>query len=435
MSHIAALSEFSLSITKASFDQTTGEKRIRFVGSDTDEDVFGEKMSTQLFDDFVARINSDEPLDAELKSLLKERGWSGGMPYVSISHLKSGADGKNIPADVVATYRDGTRLKGKAVMRATPLGDAVFDAIVADRNGVSPWKDKIRISIGFIDYAHAHGDFVFERKSIYDVCPMCAEPGIEKVYLKGKLVHFALTRCPANVRTTLEVEKMADDITTRDADVLSIVGEELVKELETKSTLITDVPAMVIRTDDTETIATAVSVGVEGTVTSDLPAVAVRASSKPDEEDEEEPKPNKKKVLPEEKTELDAAYAELTALLSTANSLEEVQVGFNKFGETLRQAFMSKATSKGGNDAVLKALSALSDELRSITADLSDLRAEVAVLRDERLTPAQPIEKSVASIPAPTQIRLTPSMIERGTTAPKQRAYSIAELAQMTTQM
>lgn len=425
----SVLAEFQLAITKASFDQTTGEKRIRFVGSDTDEDVFGEKMSVQLFDDFIERIEDNEPLGEELQILLRERGWDGGMPYMSISHLKSGTDGKNIPADVVAVYRDGNRLKGKAVMRPTPLGDATYDSIRADRDGTSQWKDKIRISIGFIDYSHAHGGFVFERKSIYDVCPMCNggnEAG--KVYLKGKLVHFALTRRPANERTNLEVEKMAEEITTRAEDAASIVGEDLAKELEMKSTLVEDTPAMVIKSDDEEKpVETAQE---EKTEVAEVIAEKAAMSEDAEKEDEEEKSKGKKT---EEKTELDLAYEELKSSVASAKTLEEVQGAFNKLGEVVQKSFVKPEPS--ADVELLKVLSNLTTELRMITADLSELRTEVAVLKAENKPVQRVAEKSVTNVPSPAQIRLTPDMVERGTTTGKQKVYSISELARLTTQM
>jgi hypothetical protein len=90
--------ELSMAVTKASFDKDSGEKRIRMAASDTGEDFFGERMSTELFHNFVRRMN--EPLPEAWRSVIEELSWSGGMPYASISHYKSGANESNLAADI-----------------------------------------------------------------------------------------------------------------------------------------------------------------------------------------------------------------------------------------------------------------------------------------------------------------------------------------------
>ena len=53
----AELSEFSLRITKASFDNDTGEMRWEATASDTDADRYNDNMSMELFDDFLDIIS------------------------------------------------------------------------------------------------------------------------------------------------------------------------------------------------------------------------------------------------------------------------------------------------------------------------------------------------------------------------------------------
>jgi len=53
-----------------------------------------------------------------------------------------------------------------------------------------------------------------------------------KIYKKGLLVHYALTRVPANERTELEVEKMAETSITRQMDAESIIGKEEAEKIE-----------------------------------------------------------------------------------------------------------------------------------------------------------------------------------------------------------
>lgn len=220
--------EFQLRIDKASYDKASGEYRWSAVASDTELDVYDESMSHELFRDFIARIEKGEQPPMEFRS----DAWQGGMPYVSVSHYLD-LNGIGIAGDVSSIYIDGKYLKAKGTFRDTDLGRACFRAICKDldKNSVDP-RNKVRVSIAFLDYAHSHGDVRFERKNLVDDrCPMC-ERGIgNKTYLKGVLIHLALTRIPANRRTdiTPEVNK---SMATKHEDAASIVGTELADELE-----------------------------------------------------------------------------------------------------------------------------------------------------------------------------------------------------------
>jgi hypothetical protein len=240
--------EFSMSVSKVAFDKATQERHITLVASDTDPDLADEKMSKHLFQDFVNRIEQEIPIPEEFRSAICEENWCGGQPYLSISHYKS-AGGKNVPGEIRVSYVDGNRFKSKAVLHDTVLGKAVFKSLNDDLMGKSEFDDRVRVSIGFLDLAHKHGDFLFERKSLTDVCPKCAEGEGNKEYWEGVLVHEAFTRKPMNPRTDVEVQKMA--IMTKKDDAESIVGEEVLKELDLESkSQVADEELIIIKSDD-----------------------------------------------------------------------------------------------------------------------------------------------------------------------------------------
>jgi hypothetical protein len=226
-----------MTVTKASFDKESGERRIRMVASDTSEDYFEERMSVQLFNSFIMHI--EEPVPDMWRPVIEEKGWNGGMPYTSISHYPSGTNGANIPADIKSIYVDGDRLKSIAVARNNGFGNRLWESLKADIDGTSEYDEKVRVSIGFIDLQHSHGDKVFTRDTLETRCAMCENGVGNKVYLDGILVHLAYTRVPANPNTSAEVMKMAE-INTRKEDAQSIVGE-LAEELEVNKSMVSDV--------------------------------------------------------------------------------------------------------------------------------------------------------------------------------------------------
>lgn len=237
--HKSDITEFSMRIERASYDKATNERRWRAVASDTDEDKRKDSMSLQLFNDFISRIDTGELVPEQYQSDF----WKGGMPYVSVSHY-SDLNGDGVPGVIDAVYIDGTYLKAKGRFNDNPLGRKCFEAICADLYNKENGQDKkVRVSIGFLDWSHQHksNGFVFNRKGESDICPECLKDLLSgedegKVFLSGQLVHLALTRVPANERTSVEVDKaMADEIRTRKDDATSIVGEELATELEEKT--------------------------------------------------------------------------------------------------------------------------------------------------------------------------------------------------------
>jgi hypothetical protein len=248
-------SEFSMRIDRASYDKATGERRVRIVASDTDEDNRKDSMSLELFNDFIDRIKKNEPVPEEFQSEF----WKSGEPYISVSHYPD-ANGKAVPGIIDATYIDGNYLKSKGKFNDSSLGRRCFEAVCSDLYGeTKDREDKIRISIAFLDYMHKHksNGFVFDRKTAKTTyCPECimemlTGEGKGKTFLRGQLIHEALTRVPVNTRTSMEVDKsMADKILTRKDDAKSIVGDELADELEEQAELIGKSDALVIRSEE-----------------------------------------------------------------------------------------------------------------------------------------------------------------------------------------
>lgn len=226
------LQNFDMYITKSSFSD--GLMKWSAINSDTESDLYGEKMTIQLYHKMLSYIENKVPPPDEFKSMVCSDYWCGGMPYVSLAHY-SDMNGKAALGEPLVIYVDGNRLKAKGLMFDTPLGRAAWKGIKEDEK-LPKDEDKIRISIAFLDLAHKHGDNgkVFERKSITSICPECLKGVGSKIYLDGYLVHLALTRKPVNPRTSMEEDIMAKkSITTRKEDAISIVGDStLVEEIE-----------------------------------------------------------------------------------------------------------------------------------------------------------------------------------------------------------
>lgn len=230
-----ALQEFSMYITKSGTDGKV--MRWSAVNSDTDPDTYTERMSYELYKDFESNIENNVPVPEQFKSITS-RFWKGGMPYLSVSHYPD-LDGQAVPGEPSIIFIDGdskkARLKAKGILYDTPLGNSVYRSLQEDKNR-NP-EDRIRISIGFLDLAHRHGDNpLWVRKGLYDVCPECLDGVGNKVYVKGYLVHLALTRVPVNKRTEMVLEEKSEMTKkiTRKQDAASIVGASLADEIDAK---------------------------------------------------------------------------------------------------------------------------------------------------------------------------------------------------------
>ena len=221
----------SMHITKASLDR--GVMKWAATNSDTSPDLYDERMSLELYKDFIAHIENEEELPEEFKDAACSDYWCGGMPYLSISHYPD-LNGKAVPGEPLELFVDGQKLKAKGVLFDSPLGHSVWRSLKEDKHK-NP-EEKIRISIGFLDLAHKHGDSgkVWVRESLRSICPECLHGIKNKVYVKGYLVHLALTRVPVNRRTEMVLEEKADMAKkTRKEDAESIVPPDLVEEIET----------------------------------------------------------------------------------------------------------------------------------------------------------------------------------------------------------
>ncbi len=229
------LSHFDMYITRANTDEK-GVMRWQAVNSDTDYDSYQERMSLELYQDFVAHIKEGGLPDTYRSAACSEY-WCGGMPYVSVSHYPD-LNGSAVPGEVLEIYVDGNtegaKLKAKGYLFDSPLGHSVYRSLKEDKFK-SP-DEKIRISIGFLDLAHKHGDGkMWVREGLYDICPDCLEGVGDKVYCKGYLVHLALTRVPVNKRTEMVLEEKAMAKKTRKDDAASIIGKDLAEEIDAKN--------------------------------------------------------------------------------------------------------------------------------------------------------------------------------------------------------
>ena len=238
-----ALAQFSMVIVKAPFDNDTGEMKWRSVNSDTDEDSYNDEMTLELFSDFMGYIKSGESPPEQFCSDF----WDGGIPYLSVSHY-SDLNGSGVPGKVDDIYIDGNKLKSFGTFDDTVLGRACWKSVRKDllSEERSDAENKVRISIAFLDWKHEHKSdgYIFDRKETpEEMCPECfkelmlslldgKEPEGKK-FLKGQLIHLAMTRVPVNTRTLMEVDKsMVDEIKTRKDDAASIIGDEEAEKLE-----------------------------------------------------------------------------------------------------------------------------------------------------------------------------------------------------------
>lgn len=225
-----AKAEVILTITKASIQD--GVMRWQAVASDTEEDRTGEKTSLVLFRDWIERVETGKSA-AFLPAPRR--------PFLGLSHYPD-LDGFGEAGPTEQMYIDNKCFKVAGTFYGDdthPLGKALFEAVRRERELTQRGEavtEPIRISAAWWDLCHSHGDFVFERKSLTDVCPMCAQGAGDKTYLKGQLDHFAATRVPINPRTSLALEEKA--MVKRVEDAASIVDPELAKELEKRAKLV-----------------------------------------------------------------------------------------------------------------------------------------------------------------------------------------------------
>lgn len=245
------IQEFSMHITKASL--SNGVMAWAATNSDTDPDSYDERMSLELYENFIYNIKSENPVPEEFKSAVCSNYWCGGMPYLSVSHYPD-LNGDAVPGEPLELFVDGKKLKAKGILFDSPLGHSVYRALKEDK--YKSTEEKIRISIGFLDLAHKHGENgkVFVRDSLYSLCPECLNGIGQKIYVDGYLVHLALTRVPVNKRTEMVLEEKAEMTRkkTRKEDAASIVGKDLAEEIEMKQKATAQRSDVLIEMSETE---------------------------------------------------------------------------------------------------------------------------------------------------------------------------------------
>ena len=169
MEEIQPISSVDMVIVKASREKAHGTMRLRMVNSDTGEDTFGEKMSVELFEDFVRRSDGNLPVPEPFDAVVHEEKWRGGKPYLSIAHYKSDAFDE-LPGEQEKLYLDGDKLKSVDVLHDNELGNRVWKSVYNDLyEDDKDYENPVRVSIGFIDLEHKHEidideDFVFVKR-------------------------------------------------------------------------------------------------------------------------------------------------------------------------------------------------------------------------------------------------------------------------------
>jgi hypothetical protein len=413
------IAEFSMAIVKANIKD--GEMRWRAVCSDVEEDVYGERMSTELFQDFIKHIQDEDDIPEPFKSVISEDDWDGGNPYISIAHYKSGKGKVNVPGEPKNIFLDGKALKSTGILYDTPLGRSVYKSLTKDL--VEKREDKIRISIGFLDLEHSHGDrYTFTRKALTDKCPLCKEGVGDKIYKKGHLVHLALTRVPANPRTDVEVTK---SMTTKREDAESIIeDEEVIKGLDLKSQA-DDV--LVIKSEEETPAVEKLEVPVENTGVSQ--ASTVVTTSHFNEKGEVEKSTTT--VIPiSESTPLEKSLATLKDRVVTLKSqgltgeqaLQEIQTTYEEVGHAIKAEFTTPPTpqeiANQNLEATLRSLlsemlpTMLAQTVAPIQSQQEEVNKTVNELRALSLTKqASTTIKKEEVVPQPRSI--TPNLVQK----------------------
>lgn len=408
------------------------------VGSDVDWDLYGEKMTLELYKSMISKINNKVPPPEFYRDEVTSEYWQGGMPYLSIAHYSDG-NGKAVPGEVHKLYVDGKKLKSKGVLFETPLGKAVWKSLKKDelnyKNLID--EDRIRISIAFIDLAHKHGENgrIFHRKSKTDVCPDCQSRKGEKIYLDGYLVHLALTRVPVNPRTLMEIDNpMAKKSKpeTRKEDAESILGESsLVAEiveatLETKSDVLVEMSEV-----EAEPL-------VEESKGEKKP---VDEDAEEDEDEEKKDKEYKKMSLSDEdidrialkvkslipeptvveasqrdvlEIELDSLYSvvmEAKAQLSTTpeEKLMVIQPALSQVAEVIKSVVKEasgsvQTTQPDANSQVMEAIQALTNKVDGVITEVATFKAQSVPSVENRV----PVPRSVVVKSTPNEQVVTP---------------------------
>lgn len=455
--------EISMFISKSSISE--GEMRWVAVNSDTDWDLYGERMSLELYKSMISKIKTNAPPPEAFAEFVVSDYWKGGMPYLSIAHYADG-NGKAVPGEVRELFVDGTQLKAKGILFDSPLGKAVWKSLKEDeinyKNAID--TDRIRISIAFLDLAHKHGEHgqVFKRSSLLDMCPGCQRGVGEKIYLAGYLVHLALTRVPVNPRTIMlaEEEAMAKRAKpgTKKEDALSVIGDEVLAEevvksnLETKSQIddimveMSDTqdealapveepaaePEVVEAKSETDEVIT-VSRSELSQLVKSMIEESANSYNKKDEEDDEADGKKKDRAMDEKsdtvseiapvaksalELSVDKLYNVVNSVLTrpgtAEDKLQEVQPSLEAVGQEIIAVVRSSVgetpvAQAPANAAVLEAIQELSKRFQAVETD-------VATLKEKSLSVQALSRVEENRVPAPRSI--TPTTVKSAVTTP-----------------
>lgn len=354
------------------------------VNSDTEWDLYGERMSLQLYHKMLEYIKEETPPPASFKGLVCSDYWCGGMPYLSLSHYPD-LNGKAVPGEPLELFIDGKQLKARGILFDSPLGTAVWKALKKDemKTKSSVDDDKIRISIAFLDLAHKHGDMgdIFKRNSLTDICQDCKKGVGNKIYLDGYLVHLALTRVPVNPRTIIKSEDAMTKkakIQTRKEDALSIVEDsELVEDIDETNALEAKSDILVEMSDTEEEI--------------EAPLVEESKPMMEEEEVEEEPKDKKKKVMAKENSLAPEEVAEVEKVVSQPQPVVEIKA------DTESKSTLDIATDKlytSVRSAIGLRGATLEERLESVNPSLQELGTAITVMVRESMGALAPTPAS-----------------------------------------
>ncbi len=389
----SSVQEFSLAIKSATVDKETGERRWRADTSNTDDDQRGDNMTQVLFESFLSRIEKKELPPEEFVSDF----WTGGMPYLSLSHYPD-MNGDAIPGDVNAVYVDGKYLKSKGLMNSSPLGDAAWKALIDDLQKIKAGEeinDKIRMSIAFLDYKHKHksNGYIFERSSSDEFCPECLvelirgeSPGLS--FLDGLLIHFAMTRVPMNVDTTIDPDMLEErSMTTRKKDAESIVGEELAEELEEKAAEVGKSKALVTKAKEEQKPEPVADSGTEQILEQ------VKSLTEKVNDLTKEPKVEKPHVLDKAFVALKSGFDDvMKAEITSEEKLNAIREPFEAFGNTLAIMFQPKPEEIANVETHNELVKAFSEAMLPFKQQLDLINAQLA----QQPQTQEPVRRSIS---------------------------------------
>ena len=402
-----------LRIVKTSFDKAESKFRWFAQASSTEMDLDEQNTTEDLFNNFVAHILADEPPPE--KFMLKK--WSGGLPYLSISHFSSD---KAVAGYAEKVYRDGKFLKACGYFSNDELGVAAYKAV---SKSILPGEKPIRISISWLDWVHRHDLLgkTWDRRSQGTECQLCKEHGQKNIsFIDGLIIHLALTRIPANPQTFIvEAEaKMSSNYSqAQAADAESIVGAELAQTMAEAemSKMAVGEDVIVTKAEDPEPEEEKPDPETEDEDEEEKPQEEKACGDKPAEEDEEE-----------DEDEMGKIFHELRDLVKEKTSdkethIQAVNTVYEKLAATMSEKLTLLYTVPERTDVEKSAPAIDVEQLKSqITADvtnallpmLQELSLKLETLGDVNASKSLRVpDREPQGIPAPINKQQQPSPV------------------------